>query len=68
MTTNDPDRFGGVLRISYPARTWQLWAQAAYGADSAGAGRLPVATYASLNAVLAVLSDIHAASSPMDRA
>lgn len=58
----DAARISGVLAgVRYPARTWQLLAQAdAYGADAltrAVLGRLPDGTFASLDAVLAVLGD-----------
>jgi hypothetical protein len=56
----DPARFAAVLAgVAYPARTWQLLAQADhYGADAqtrAALDRLPVGTYANLDAVLAML-------------
>jgi hypothetical protein len=45
--------------LAYPARTWQLCAQAdAYGADSGtreALSRLPVAAYTSVDAVLTEL-------------
>jgi hypothetical protein len=58
----DSARISGVLAgVRYPARTWQLLAQAdAYGADALTRtvlGRLPDSTFASLDAVLAVLRD-----------
>jgi hypothetical protein len=58
----DAARISGVLAgVRYPARTWQLLAQAdAYGADAlthAVLGRLPDGTFASLDAVLAVPGD-----------
>jgi hypothetical protein len=49
--------------LAYPARTWQLCAQAdAYGADShtrEALSRLPAAVYAILDAVLTELRDMH---------
>lgn len=62
MAVIDPDRYRAVLAgMSYPARPWQLCAQAdAYGADShtrEALARLPVAAYASLDAVLTGLRD-----------
>jgi Protein of unknown function (DUF2795) len=64
MASGDPDRFRAVLDgLAYPARTWQLCAQAdAYGADSRtreALSRLPVTAYASLDAVLTQLRDTH---------
>jgi hypothetical protein len=63
MTMNDPHRLSSVLAgMSYPARTWQLLAEAdSYGADAQtreALSRLPVATYADLSAVMAELRDI----------
>ena len=60
MAIRDRERFSAVLAgVSYPARTWQLWAQAcSYGADAGtleALSRLPVAVYESLDAVLIVL-------------
>lgn len=59
-----PVPFRAVLAgLAYPARTWQLCAQAdAYGADSGtreALSRLPVATYPSLDAVLNQLRKTH---------
>jgi hypothetical protein len=70
MTTSDPARFSGALAgVTYPARAWQLWAQAqaqaqadAYGADAQTCeqlSRLPAATYANLDAVITQLRDTH---------
>jgi hypothetical protein len=72
MTSIDPARFGGVLAgVPYPARTWQLCAQAdAYGADAhtrEELARLPTATYANLDAVITKLRDIQHAAEPADR-
>jgi hypothetical protein len=60
MGVSDPNRVRAVLAgLAYPARTWQLCAQAdAYGADSAtreALSRLPVTAYASVDAVLTEL-------------
>lgn len=62
MVISDRERFSGALAgVTYPARTWQLWAQAdSYGADTVtleALSRLPVAVYESLDAVLTVLRD-----------
>ena len=59
-TRTDPARIAAVLAgVAYPARTWQLLAEADYyGADThthAELRRLPVGSYESLDAVLAAL-------------
>lgn len=62
-----PARITAVLAgMTYPARTWQLIAQADYCGDVPARielGRLPVGTYASLDEVLAALRE-HPASRP----
>ena len=56
-----PARITAVLAgMTYPARTWQLIAQADYCGDvptRIELGRLPVGTYASLDEVLAALRE-----------
>jgi hypothetical protein len=60
----DPARIADVLAgVPYPARTWQLLAQADhYGADRhthIELSRLPQGTYRDLDAVLNMLQDVH---------
>jgi hypothetical protein len=69
----DDARIGSVLAgVSYPARTWQLLAEAQhYGADihtRTELGRLPVGTYLSLEAVLRALREQAGVGSPDPRA
>ena len=68
-TRTDPVRVAAVLAgVAYPARTWQLLAQADYyGADThthAELRCLPVGSYESLDAVLAALRRLSPAAGP----
>jgi hypothetical protein len=63
----DPTRIADVLAgVPYPARSWQLLAQADYyGADRhtrTELSRLPIGTYRDLNAVVETLRDIYPSS------
>lgn len=68
----DPTRLADVLAgMPYPARTWQLVAQADYyGADRhtrTELSRLPSGTYRDLDAVVDMLRDIYPSSPRTDR-